>query len=285
MMERREYEMLLQRILALERRLAGGLVVAGGGGGGGSAITALTGDVTASGPGSSAATIASDAVTNAKLANMAQDTIKGRADAAGTGDPQDLTANQVSTILDTATDPFRRSSSSVPGGSGGGLILIEKKTITSASTSVTFSGLNGDTDEVYFMMGRIIVPATGSNPWITWQPNGITSNQTSYRAFSTDIGGYAKDSRSDLHIVNIAVGTTVNFRMDIYAKKNPHSVSVEREYQGSFWAWYGSDNALGTFGGRWNESSTNITSIVINSDVASKLGDGTTLALYKYAQT
>lgn len=54
--------------------------------------------------------IANDAVTNAKLANMAQGTVKGRADGAGTGDPQDLTADQVSTILDAATDPFVRES-------------------------------------------------------------------------------------------------------------------------------------------------------------------------------
>jgi len=54
-----------------------------------------TGDVTGSG----ALTIANDAVTNAKAANMAQATIKGRASGAGTGDPTDLTAAQVKTIL------------------------------------------------------------------------------------------------------------------------------------------------------------------------------------------
>jgi len=58
-------------------------------------------------------TIANDAVTNAKLANMAQGTVKGRAAAAGTGDPQDLTADQVSTILDSAADPFLRTSAAV----------------------------------------------------------------------------------------------------------------------------------------------------------------------------
>lgn len=42
--------------------------------------------------------IEDDAVTNAKAANMAQDTIKGRA-TAGTGDPEDLTATQVRAIL------------------------------------------------------------------------------------------------------------------------------------------------------------------------------------------
>lgn len=61
---------------------------------------ALTGDVTAS-QNSNATTIANDAVSNTKLANMATSTIKGRA-TAGTGDPEDLTAAQVRTILNVA---------------------------------------------------------------------------------------------------------------------------------------------------------------------------------------
>jgi hypothetical protein len=67
------------------------------------AITALTGDVTATGPGSVAATIANTAVTNAKMANMAQSTLKGRAAGVGTGDPTDLTATQATDILNAFT--------------------------------------------------------------------------------------------------------------------------------------------------------------------------------------
>lgn len=59
---------------------------------------AHTGDVTNS-AGSLALSIAADAVTNAQAANMAQSTIKGRAAGAGTGDPTDLTAAQVKTLL------------------------------------------------------------------------------------------------------------------------------------------------------------------------------------------
>jgi len=54
-----------------------------------------TGDVT----GTKALTIANDAVTNAKAANMAQDRIKGRANGAGTGDPTDLAPAQVRSII------------------------------------------------------------------------------------------------------------------------------------------------------------------------------------------
>jgi hypothetical protein len=66
------------------------------------------GDITVSGDGSvwnidanavGTAEIADDAVTNAKMANMAQSTIKGRAAGAGTGDPTDLSVSQALTIL------------------------------------------------------------------------------------------------------------------------------------------------------------------------------------------
>ncbi len=58
---------------------------------------ALTGDVTAS-AGSNATTIATNAVTNAKAAQMATQTIKGRT-TAGTGNAEDLTATQATAIL------------------------------------------------------------------------------------------------------------------------------------------------------------------------------------------
>jgi hypothetical protein len=45
------------------------------------------------------AQVADDAIDNTKLANMAEATLKGRASGAGTGDPTDLTASQVRTIL------------------------------------------------------------------------------------------------------------------------------------------------------------------------------------------
>ncbi len=59
-----------------------------------------SGDVTSAGDG--ATTIANDAVTNAKLADMASARIKGRA-TAGTGDPEDLTGTQATALLDTFT--------------------------------------------------------------------------------------------------------------------------------------------------------------------------------------
>lgn len=61
--------------------------VAGGGG-----ITALTGDVTATGPGSVAATIANNAVTFAKFQQISTDKLLGR-DTAGTGNTEEIALN------------------------------------------------------------------------------------------------------------------------------------------------------------------------------------------------
>jgi len=88
------------------------LVAVGGGGG----ITELTGDITAGpGSGSQAATIANDAVTNTKLANMATASFKGRT-TAGTGDPEDLTATQATALLNV----FTSSDKGLAPASGGG---------------------------------------------------------------------------------------------------------------------------------------------------------------------
>ena len=53
-----------------------------------------------------AGTIANNAVTNAKAADMATATIKGRV-TAGTGDPEDLTGTQATTLLDTFTSTLK----------------------------------------------------------------------------------------------------------------------------------------------------------------------------------
>ncbi len=67
----------------------------------GNYITSLTTDVVASGAGAAAATIQANVVTNAKLAQMAANTIKGN-NTAGLSNALDLTISQVQTMLGTS---------------------------------------------------------------------------------------------------------------------------------------------------------------------------------------
>lgn len=68
--------------------------------GGGGVSDGDKGDITVSGSGATW-TVDNDAITNAKLANVAESTIKGRV-TAGSGDPEDLSASQVRTLINVA---------------------------------------------------------------------------------------------------------------------------------------------------------------------------------------
>lgn len=92
------------------------------------------GDITVSGSGGTW-TVDNDVVTNAKLANMAAATVKMRAVGAGTGDPIDGTADQLSTLLDTAADPFLRTSAGGGGGSFSGAMVKKSANQTGADYS------------------------------------------------------------------------------------------------------------------------------------------------------
>jgi hypothetical protein len=107
--------------------VVGQAVVSGGGGG----ITALTGDVTASGTGSVAATIAAGAVTLSKMASLATSTILGRA-TAGTGTPEALTAAQVRTILNVADGATSNASDA---------FLLARANHTGTQAASTITGL------------------------------------------------------------------------------------------------------------------------------------------------
>ena len=84
---------------AFEFYQAGAWVTYGAAGAG---ITALTGDITASGSGSVTGTIATNAVTNAKAAQMSASTLKGN-NTVSTANASDLTVAQVNALLGDIT--------------------------------------------------------------------------------------------------------------------------------------------------------------------------------------
>jgi hypothetical protein len=104
---------------------------------------ALTGDVTAS-AGANATTIANDAVSNAKLANVATATFKGRITAA-TGDPEDLTQAQATSLINVAT-------ASLSGAMSASLFTkLDNYGKINAQTGTAYTTVDGDDGKVITM--------------------------------------------------------------------------------------------------------------------------------------
>lgn len=171
---------------------------------------------------------------------------------------------------------------SVPAGSGGGgLTLIEHKTITADAQSYTFSGLNGNTDGIYYFFFKFI--NGGSTSFYTLQPNGVTSNQSGQRFYSDNGSGSAGSIASTLEI-SFATATVQSIASGyFYARDNPNSVAATRQYVSQF-STFATTVTTGHYAGRWNETSTNITSLVVTGDQSDSLKSGSELFLYKLAQ-
>jgi hypothetical protein len=122
----------------------------------------LTNDVTGSGTGSFATTIANDAVTNAKLANMAASTIKARI-TGSTGDPEDATFTQVLDLVGSATygDILYRDSSSwarLPAGTSGN--YLKTQGAGAAPTWATVSASGGGSTNLWLAASQWIPRTT-----------------------------------------------------------------------------------------------------------------------------
>lgn len=140
--------------------------------------------------------LADDGVSNAKLANMAEATIKGRAVGAGTGDPTDLTAGQAAAIVGTgALDVDTTAIGNV--GTGEDTIAtytIPADTLASDGDSIWFeahgssisnSGSHDSIFKVYFG-ATLIHSGTGDNwgtDWVCWG-RIIRTGATTQKAYS-----------------------------------------------------------------------------------------------------
>lgn len=164
---------------------------------------------------------------------------------------------------------------------GNDFILIEKKLVTADVTDVDFTGLDGDTDEIYRILGRIVVVGLED---ITLQPNNITTNQASRFLQSGGSG-----TSADLLLANSEDGfdRLRTFDATFWAKKNPNGVAVNRVLH-SFYTILAAAttqaNSPGFNGAVWNETTTNVTSLRIHAATASGIKNGSTIALYKLRQ-
>lgn len=112
--------------------------------------------------------ILDDSITNTKLSNMAQGTIKGRANASGTGDPVDLTPAQIRTIADVYSQSETYTQAEVDALSGG--VLYESDAVaTTSGTTIDHTGIdaNGDVNEVIIWLDE--VSTSGDNQLLQLQ--------------------------------------------------------------------------------------------------------------------
>jgi len=168
-----------------------------------------------------------------------------------------------------------------PISSGGGFALIETKRISAATTSVTFSGLDGDTDEAYYLTFRIkFVGGIGKR--LDWRPNGLTTNQASDRHYHADNNTHTRESYTSL-VMTYSGGTAdvlATGSMLIEAKTGlGRSYTVQAMHSESG-ITHGMD-----VGGLWNETTTNLTSIDFVSSVANGIGADSVISLYKVKRT
>ena len=186
-------------------------------------------------------------------------------------DPDDA-----STVLDGASDPFVRTSAA---GGGSGLTLIETKTVTSDVTDVTFSGLDGDTDGVYLLVFRLKAAASGA---VVLQMNGATTNHSGAQAVIRADAASFYGGTGTWRFANPSNGDVYSGEVRISAKSSINGVGQRRQYWGQSGGHSGSYSQYYWYGGEWDDTSTNITSIVIHAEVASAIANGSQFSLFKY---
>jgi hypothetical protein len=158
--------------------------------------------------------IANDSITNAKLANVATATIKGRS-TAGTGDPEDLTATQATALLSAVVGDS---------GSGGtkGLVPAPGSGDAAAGKFLKADGTFAVPSTGGMTLLGTITTTSGTTQPLTDIPSGYKSLRLLFRGVSasgtfgltlalssTNGGAYAA-------AVAITTGTTINIARGVY---------------------------------------------------------------------
>jgi hypothetical protein len=162
----------------------------------------------------------------------------------------------------------------------GGMEIVLDSTTTSNSDVFAFPGLSGDTDEEYLIVARIISAATSPEYRLRFEADS-GNNYGHQRMFCESTSIYAGRNTSDNGIYlafNGASGQIAHIKITVYAKSGYNRTIISE----ALCASSGTTASRSEYvTGIWNNSSTNISAISINSSAPNGIGAGSHFVLYK----
>lgn len=157
--------------------------------------------------------------------------------------------------------------------------VIYDNTLTGAATNVTISGLTGNTDTIYHIVYRIVSgSASATNYLFQLNADTTTSNYSTQTlaASSTTVAGARSTSYAgalcgtSLGAAQVVTGETI-----IFAKSG-----TKRGTLTNYIYFEGSDICVANAASNWTNTADEVTSIVLNSSVASGLAAGTRIQVF-----
>lgn len=158
-----------------------------------------------------------------------------------------------------------------------GFELIENRIITVASTSETFSDLNGDDDGLYLFKGSIINPTAGLSVY-DLRPNGLTTNLSMGVIDVVASSGVQSSVGLASWFAGFAAAAgETRFSIEIEASKLIAATARRRFMQGIIFG----NGSYRAGSGQWNETATNLTSLDVVASAALSIGVGSILRLFR----
>jgi hypothetical protein len=158
----------------------------------------------------------------------------------------------------------------------GAMTLVQTQTLLADATSVTFSGLDGDVDGIYFIFISLLKGAAGVVGY-DLLPNGLGTNGSSVLLL---IGGAVQNNATIRFIYGGGnIGDTLTAVLQMMAHTG---FQRDVQVQGTQWNAGTTYQLIGA--GTWAETVTNITSLVLQASVADGFKAGSVFSLYKIKQ-
>jgi hypothetical protein len=166
-------------------------------------------------------------------------------------------------------------------GSGGMWTLVERWEPTSSASTYTFSSLNGDTDRSYMLRINIVAGTVTTGGSVFVRPNNDSS--ASYWIMSlADSGSSSDTGKTGLEILYMTTDAAQTYgTVSIDAKSGKRRIGMTN---GFLRITSSATQRLGFSGQVWDDTSTNITSLVFVGPETNCFAVGTVIELWKLAQ-